>query len=67
MSYINIEPIEGYEEGVNENTDVQKEDEEPWNNYAADEEDDFELKKLRLKALLTGTYWNTRRPSAKYT
>ena len=43
MSYINIKPIEGYEESVNENTDVQKEDEDPWNNYAADEEDDFEL------------------------
>ena len=54
MSYINIEPIEGYEESVNENTNVQKEDEEPWNKYAADEEDDFKLKKLRLKALLIG-------------
>ena len=54
MSYINIEPIEGYEESVNENTDEQKEDEEVWNKYEADEEDDFELKKLRLKALLTG-------------
>ena len=54
MSYINIEPIEGYEESVNENTDVQKEDEESWNKYAAGEEDDFELKKLKLKALLTG-------------
>ena len=53
MSYINIEPIEGYEESVNENTDEEKEDEEAWNKYATDE-DDFELKKLRLKALLTG-------------
>ena len=40
MSYINIEPIEGYKESVNENTDEQKEDEEAWNKYAADEEDD---------------------------
>ena len=54
MSYINIEPIEGYDKSVNENTDEQKEDEEAWNKYATDEEDDFELKKLRLKALLTG-------------
>ena len=54
MSYINIEPIEGYEESVNENTDEQGKDEEAWNKYATDEEDDFKLKKLRLKALLTG-------------
>ena len=39
---------------VNENTAVQKGDGEMWNKCAADEEDDFELKKLRLKSLLTG-------------
>ena len=44
MSYINIEPIEGYEESVNENTDEQGKDEEAWNKYATDEEDDFKLK-----------------------
>ena len=32
LSYINIEPIEGYEESVNENADEQKEDEEAWNS-----------------------------------
>ena len=36
MSYINIEPIEGYEESVNENTDEQGKDEEAWNKYATD-------------------------------
>ena len=44
MSYINIEPTEGYEESVNENTDEQGKDEEAWNKYATDEEDDFKLK-----------------------
>ena len=51
---LTLNPQQGHEESVNENTDEQKEDEEAWNKYAADEEDDFELKKLRLKALLTG-------------
>ena len=41
MSYINIEPIEGYEESVNENTADQGKDEEAWNKYATDEEDEF--------------------------
>ena len=67
MSYINIEPIEGCEESVNENTDEQKEDEEAWNKYAADEENDFELKKLRLKALCTGNLMEFQKPSARYT